>query len=99
MTSRRGEIPNQEELACRIVKSNQLLTSDEALERKLRDSFVLYPASSGAKVLRGARQSIPSSNIESWAGDSVTTPALVVGQMKRPLSSRFANRHKPWPSR
>src|SRR5262249_38056352 len=45
-----------------------------------------YPATCGVQVRCGARQSIPSTNIESCAGLSVTTPSLVIGQTKRPFS-------------
>jgi hypothetical protein len=42
----------------------------------------------------GRLQSIPSSNIESCACVSETVPLVACGQMNRPRSSRFANRHK-----
>src|SRR6266851_5365241 len=57
-----------------------------------------HPASSGWAVRTGRRQSIPSSSIDSCAGVSTATPCSARGQMKRPRSSRLANRHSPSPS-
>jgi len=55
-------------------------------------------ATSGVQVLCGLRQSMPSSNIESCARVRQTVPSVACGQMKRPLSKRFAKRHRPSPS-
>ncbi len=55
------------------------------------------PAIVGRSVRSGARQSIPSSSMTSWASVNAAAPA-VDGQMKRPFSRRLANRHRPWPS-
>src|SRR5581483_10840268 len=57
-----------------------------------------HPARVGCHVRCGARQSMPSSNIDSCAGVSVTEPSFVTGHTKRPFSSRLANRQKPCPS-
>jgi hypothetical protein len=57
-----------------------------------------YPASVGAQVGRGALHSSPSKSIDSCAGVNVTEPSFVEGHVKRPFSSRLANRQKPWPS-
>jgi len=38
------------------------------------------------------RQSMPSSNIDSWAGVSETRPVSVTGHWKWPFSSRLLNR-------
>ena len=46
----------------------------------------------------GRRQSMPSNSMDNWAGVSDTVPLSACGQMKRPRSSRFANRHNPSPS-
>ena len=58
------------------------------------------PAACGRHVCCGSRQSIPSSKYPSCAGLIVTVMSVpsrgrVEGQMKRPRSSRFANRHMP----
>jgi hypothetical protein len=47
-----------------------------------------YPATCGVQVRCGARQSIPSTNIDSCAGLSVTTPSLVIGHTKRGMYTR-----------
>jgi hypothetical protein len=52
----------------------------------------------GRRVCRGRRQSMPSSKYPSCAGVIVTVPSADDGQMKRPRSSRLANRHMPWSS-
>ena len=54
----------------------------------------------GRAVQAGMRQSIPSVSIETWAWVSVTVPLPVCGHTNRALgsSSRFAYRHRPWPS-
>ena len=57
-----------------------------------------YPAARGRHVRSGARQSMPSSSIDSCAGDKATLPSLAEGQTNRPFSSRFMNMHAPWPS-
>jgi hypothetical protein len=57
-----------------------------------------YPAVSGRQVRCGVRQSMPSSNIANCAGVTETLPSAGDGQTKRPRSSRFENRHAPWPS-
>ncbi len=54
-----------------------------------------YPTVSGRHVLSGARQSIPSSNIDSCAGDSITFPVVAEGHTNRPFSRRLENRHAP----
>ena len=56
------------------------------------------PAYVGRSVRRGALQSIPSSNIDSCAGLSVTAPSRACGQMNLPRSSRLANRQRPRPN-
>ena len=61
------------------------------------------PAACGRQVCCGSRQSIPSSKYPSCAGVIVTvryspSRGAVDGHTKRPRSSRFANRHMPWPS-
>src|SRR5689334_1276770 len=58
-------------------------------------AIAVYPATCGVQVRCGALQSIPSTNIDSCAGLSVTTPSLVAGHTKRPFSRRLANRQKP----
>src|SRR6185437_1177432 len=59
----------------------------------------VHPASCGRSVRIGVRQSMPSSSIASCAGVSAAAaPADVAGQIKRPFSSRLANRQRPWPS-
>ena len=50
---------------------------------------------SGRHVRRGMRQSIPSSSIESCAGDIDTLPSFATGQTKRPRSRRLENRQAP----
>src|SRR3954454_5194345 len=60
--------------------------------------IVTHTAISGVHVLCGLRQSIPSSSIESCARDRHTVPSVACGQMNRPFSNRFANRHRPSPS-
>jgi hypothetical protein len=57
--------------------------------------YINYPAVSGRHVLSGARQSIPSSNIDSCAGVSVTFPVVAEGHTNRPFSKRLENRHAP----
>jgi hypothetical protein len=57
-----------------------------------------YTDSSGVCVRCGLRQSMPSSNIDNCARVNETVPLCACGQMKRPRSSRFANKHKPSPS-
>ena len=57
----------------------------------------------GRDVCCGRRQSMPSSKYPSCAAVIVTVRSApsrgaVDGQTKRPRSSRFANRHRPWPS-
>lgn len=69
-----------------------------ALRMPLIYTASAQPAMVGCHVRRGARQSMPPSNIDNCAGVSVTGPSLVIGHTKRPFSSRFANRQKPWPS-
>src|ERR1700756_4331899 len=61
------------------------------------------PAACGRHVCCGSRQSMPSSKYPSCAGVIVTVRSapsrgMVDGQTKRPRSSRFANKHIPWPS-
>ena len=56
------------------------------------------PTANGLQVRTGARQSIPSSSIDSCAGVTVTLPPDADGHTKRPRSRRLANRHAPWPS-
>ena len=52
----------------------------------------IQQAASGVQVRTGARQSIPSSSIESCAAVSKTEPSLACGQMNLPRSSRLQNR-------
>lgn len=54
-----------------------------------------HPAVSGRHVLSGVRQSTPSSNIDSYAGDNITLPAVAEGKTNRPFSKRLENRHAP----
>ena len=70
---------------------------DQRLQRvdTLSQSAAAQPATSGRQVRSGARQSIPSNSIDSCAGVSRTTPSAGEGQMKRPFSSRLANKHSP----
>ena len=49
-----------------------------------------HPASSGAKVRAGWRQSMPSSSIDNCAGVNAATPWSVRGHTNRPFSSRLA---------
>ena len=53
------------------------------------------PAILGRSVRSGARQSMPSSSMASWAGVSAAAAPAVAGQTKRPFSRRLANRHRP----
>lgn len=62
----------------------------------LREPCNVYKADVGFQVRSGRRQSMPSSSIDSCACVSATEPLLACGQMKRPRSSRLANKH--WPS-
>src|SRR5450830_10752 len=64
----------------------------------LKMAVKTYAASVGCQVRTGILQSIPSSSMDSCAGLSETAPLSAWGQMKRPFSSRLANRHIPWPS-
>src|SRR5688572_28761207 len=57
-----------------------------------------YTSTIGALVRIGRRQSMPSSNIDNCARVSETVPLSAFGQMKRPRSSRLANKHNPSPS-
>jgi len=57
--------------------------------------LVTYTAICGVHVLSGLRQSMPSSSIDNCARVSATVPSLACGQMNRPRSNRFANRHRP----
>jgi hypothetical protein len=57
-----------------------------------------YPATKGRHVRCSTRQSIPSSSIDNWPGDSATFPSFAEGQTNRPFSSRFMNMQAPWPS-
>ena len=61
-------------------------------------SFMFYTATAGTAVRAGLRQSMPSSSIASCARLNDTAPCSARGQMKRPRSRRFANRHRPSPS-
>lgn len=60
--------------------------------------MVTHTAISGVHVLCGLRQSMPSSSIDNCARDRHTVPSVACGQMKRPFSNRFANRHRLSPS-
>jgi len=53
---------------------------------------MFYTAIGGAAVRIGLRQSIPSSSIDSCARLNETIPLPACGQMKRPRSSRLANK-------
>jgi hypothetical protein len=57
--------------------------------KQRRIIIVTHTANSGVHVLSGLRQSMPSSNIESWARDKQTVPSVACGQMKRPFSKRL----------
>ena len=57
-----------------------------------------YPAACGRQVVCGIRQSIPSIRYAIGTVLIVSAPSPTEGQMKRPRSSRFVNRHDPCPS-
>lgn len=57
-----------------------------------------FTNSEGCAVRIGCRHSTPSSSIDSCAALSTATPSGGAGQVKRPRSSRLANRHRPCPS-
>lgn len=78
------------------IESWSILTADHSPESARSPS--LHRARLGRSVRIGARQSIPSSSMESCAGVNRTTPSAVTGQMKRLRSSRLANRQKLCPS-
>src|ERR1035438_9797153 len=59
-----------------------------------RIMLVTYTAICGVQVLSGLRQSMPSISIDSCARVRETVPSFACGQMKRPRSNRFANRHR-----
>jgi hypothetical protein len=59
---------------------------------------MVYTARDGELVRVGRRQSMPSSSIDNCARLSDTAPSSACGQMKRPRSSRLANRQSPSPS-
>ena len=63
-----------------------------------RITCVTHTANSGVYVRCGCRQSMPSSSIDNCARVNETVPSLACGQMNRPRSSLFANRHSPSPS-
>src|SRR6202022_3550520 len=63
----------------------------------LRANGEVYNAELGRAVRVGGRQSMPSSSIDSCAGLRQMAPLSACGQMKRPFSSRFINRHSPSP--
>ena len=52
-----------------------------------------YPAARGCHVRCGARQSIPSSSIDSCAAVRAILPSVAAGQTNRPRSSRFMSCH------
>jgi hypothetical protein len=56
------------------------------------------PAKLGCQLRTGARQSIPSSNMETCAGDKAIAPIAVTGQINLPFSSLLANKQRPWVS-
>ena len=58
-------------------------------------SLIKYTAICGDQVRSGLRQSMPSSSIDNCARVNATVPSFACGQMKRPRSSRFANKHRP----
>jgi hypothetical protein len=61
-------------------------------------ALVNYTTISGAQVRCGELQSTFSSGIDNCAVVRHTISSLACGQMKRPRSNRFANRHRPSPS-
>ena len=77
-----------------------LTTSADSITRYVRreSKSRAHPAACGRHVRTGIRQSMPSSSMPSCAGVSTTQPSAGDGHTKRPFSSRFANRHSPWPS-
>src|SRR5215472_4977435 len=75
----------------RFAFSDQIYCED-------RGQIFNQPASLGASVRSGDRQSIPSHNIDSWAGVNIAAPSCVNGQTNRPLSSLFEYRQRPVPS-
>ena len=77
---------------------------DRIISSQLRSFFLrfsqrvilfCYTDNSGVCVRTGRRQSMPSNSIDNCARVSATVPDSAFGQMKRPRSSRFANRHNP----
>jgi len=54
-----------------------------------------FPTVKGCQVRCDARQSIPSSSIESWAGLTVTLPSAAAGQTYLPFSRRLENMQAP----
>ena len=49
-------------------------------------------------VRYGKVEALRGTSISLRAGEIVTASPFVAGQMNRPRSSRFTNRHAPWPS-
>jgi hypothetical protein len=66
----------------------------------MRVSVMFQPASAGFQMRSGTRQSMPSINMASCAGDSVMEPSYPVirGHTNPPRSSRLVNKHSPLPS-
>jgi hypothetical protein len=72
-------------IASRAIQKNTALPIDFC---RCGDHTAVGCAGAGSSTAR--RQSIPSISIDSCAFDSRTTPSSVVGQTKRPFSSRLA---------
>jgi hypothetical protein len=50
-----------------------------------------------SQLFNGIRQSMPESQIAKLRLEIVMTPSATEGQRNHPRSSRFENKHKPWP--
>ena len=60
--------------------------------------IAIHSVRPGCQVRAERRQTMPSCSMESCALLRWISPSLALGQMKRPRSSRLANRHKLLPS-
>jgi hypothetical protein len=67
-------------------------------QKSVQKHLAHYTIACGCQVRSGRRQSMPSRSIDSCARVSDTVPVSTFGQMKRPRSSRLANRQRPSPS-
>src|SRR5262249_36337235 len=89
-----GEIRQIESHAECVAAPDDLITRRRAPESKRR----AYPALRGGHVRTRIRESLPSHSRPRRARVSTTLPSAGRGHTNRPFSSRFANRHRPWPS-